>query len=109
MEMKIILSEQLLRTLTSGRRVQGSIFAERRGSEVVVGFYQYRRNVYRHRNSQTLLTLPHGWIRKSPRRYMLKLSVPDTLGERRCGDLMESETEEARSFMHALESVLNVA
>ena len=109
MELKIILAEQLLRTLMTGKRVPGSIFAERVGNEVVIGFNQYRRNVFRRRHSQTLLSLPHGWIRKSAKRYKLHLSLPDNLGERRVGELMRSETEEARSFMNALESVLDNA
>lgn len=109
MELKIILAEQLLNILMSGKRVPGSIFAERVGNEVVIGFNQYRRNVFRCRHSQTLLTLPHGWIRKSARRYKLQLSLPDNLGERRVGELMRCETEEARSFMNALESVLDNA
>ena len=109
MELKIVLVEQLLKTLMAGKRVPGSIFAERVGNEVVIGFNQYRRNVFRRRHSQTLLTLPHGWVRKSPQRYKLHLSLPDNLGERRVGDLMRCETEEARSFMNALESVFDNA
>ena len=109
MQMKIILAEQLLRTLMTGKRIQGSIYAERVGNEIVIGFHQYRRIRTRHRHDQTLLTLPHGWIRKSAKRYRLQLSLPDNLGERRVGDLMVSETEEARSFMAALQEVLNVA
>lgn len=108
MEMKIILAEQLLRTLLTGKRVQGSIYAERVGNEIVIGFRQYRRIRTRRHHDQTLLTLPHGWVRKSAKRYRLHLSLPDNLGEHRVGELMASETEEARSFMQALENVLNV-
>lgn len=109
MELKIILAEQLLRTLMTGKRIQGSIYSERVGDEIVIGFHQYRRIRTRRRHDQTLLCLPHGWIRKSAKRYRLHLSLPDNLGERRVGDLMVSETEEARNFMAALQEVLNVA
>lgn len=105
--MKINLSEQLLRTLMTGKRVPGSIYAERVGNEIVIGFYQYQRNRTIRRPSQTLLTLPHGSVRKTARRYKLCVSLPDHLGERRCGELMAAESMEARSFMNCLESVLN--
>jgi len=101
------LSEQTLETLLTGKRIPGSIHAERVANEVVIGFRPYGRNSVKRRHDQTLLALPHGSIRKSPRRYKLCISLPDSLGERRCGELMKSETEEAKSFMDALESVLN--
>lgn len=97
----------MLQILLAGKTIQGSIHGERVANEVVIGFRPYRRNSTGRRRDQTLLTLPHGSIRKSPRRYKLLLSLPDTLGERRCGELMKCETEEAKSFMDALESVLN--
>ena len=108
MELKIVLSEELLKVLLTGRRVPGSIYAERKDDEIMIGFCQYQRNGARRRHDQQLLVLPHGWIRKSPQRYRLHLSLPDKLGERRIGELMKNETEEANSFMCALESVLNV-
>jgi hypothetical protein len=107
MRLSINLSEQLLRTLMTGKRVPGSIRAERVGNEIVIGFYQYQRNRAKRRQPQTLLALPHGWVRKTPRRYRLSISLPDHLGERRCGELMANESMEARSFMNCLESVLN--
>lgn len=107
MKVLIILTEQLLQTLLTGRRIQGCIFSQLVANEVVIGFRPYRRNSTGRRRDQTLLTLPHGSIRKSQKRYKLFISVPDTLGERRCGELMKCESEEAKSFMDALESVLN--
>lgn len=109
MDMTIRLSEELLRALTAGRRLKGCIFLERRDNEVVVCFYEYRQNSGKRRPPQTLLTLPHGTVRKTAKRYRLILSLPDALGERRIGDLMACETAEARGFMHALQEVLNVA
>ena len=106
--MIINLSEHLLHTLmTTGKRVPGSIRVERVGNEIVVAFHEYRRNADNQRPPQTLLTLPHGSIRKTARRYKLCVSLPDELGERRCGELMAAESMEARSFMDALDSVLN--
>lgn len=107
MEKRIFLSEQLLKILMTGKRVAGSIYVERVGNEAVVRFRPYQRSRTKRRHDQTLLALPHGWIRKSPRRYRLNVSLPDHLGERRVGELMAGEALEAQSFMNALESVLN--
>lgn len=107
MNNKIFLSEQLLKILMTGKRVAGSIYVERVGNEVVVRFRPYQRSRTKRRHDQTLLALPHGWIRKSPRRYRLNVSLPDHLGERRVGELMAGEALEAQSYMNALESVLN--
>ncbi len=105
--MNIALSEQQLRALLAGKRIPGSVRAERVENKVVIVFHEYRRNGGNHRPAQTLLALPHGSVRKTPRRYKLCVSLPDNLGERRCGELMERESVEAHSFMNALESVLN--
>ena len=107
--MHFILAEQLLNLLYEGKKIKGSLYAEQVGNELLIGFRQYKRNGKKRRRDQMLLSLPHGWIRKSAKRYRLQLSIPDSLGECRVGDLMKCETEEARNFMNALESVLNVA
>lgn len=108
MEMIINLNEQQLECLKSGKSIPGSLHIERTSNEQIeIGFNQYYRSGSKRNHAQQLFTLPHGWIRKSPRRYRLCVSLPDSLGERRVGELMESESAEARSFMNALESVLN--
>ena len=108
MDTAIILSEQQLECLKSGKKIPGSLHIERTSDEqIVIGFNQYHRNGNNRQHAQQLLALEHGWIRKTPRRYKLCVSLPDNLGERRCGELMERESVEARSFMNALESVLN--
>ncbi len=106
MEIAIILTEQQLRALLAGKRIPGSVRAERVNNKVVIVFHEYRRNGGIRRPAQTLLALPHGSVRKTPRRYRLSISLPDNLGERRCGELMERESAEARSFMNALEAIM---
>ena len=109
MKEKIFLDEQTLKVLLEGKRMKGSIFLlERVGNELVIGFNPYGRTKSNRRHDQTLLTLGHGWLRKSAQRYRLHLSIPDKLGERRVADLMASETEEAQNFMCVLEELLKV-
>lgn len=110
MEFLIILTEQQLKCLKTGKRIPGSLFMERASDgEMVVGFYQYHRNRARRRNDQTLLTLPHGWIRKSAQRYKLHLSVPDNLGEYRVAELLELENREGCAFLKALGQIMEVS
>ena len=105
---KIFLDDQTLRVLFEGKRVEGSLYVERVDNELVVGFNPYKRKKTNRRHDQTLLTLGHGWLRKSAKRYRLHLSIPDNLGERRVAGLMASETEEAHDFMCTLEELLKV-
>jgi hypothetical protein len=105
---KVLLDEQTLRVLLEGKRIEGSLFAERVENKLVVRFNPYRRKKPNRHHDQTLLTLGHGWLRKSAKRYRLHLSIPDNLGERRVAGLMASETEEAQNFMCALEELLKV-
>lgn len=105
---KVLLDEQTLKVLFEGKRIEGSLYAERVDNELVVGFNPYRRKKAYRRHDQTLLTLGHGWLRKSAKRYRLHLSIPDNLGERRVAGLMASETEEAQNFMCALEELMKV-
>ena len=94
MEVKLLLDEQTLKVLFEGKRIEGSLYAERVDNELVVGFNPYRRKKAYRRHDQTLLTLGHGWLRKSAKRYRLHLSIPDNLGERRVAGLMASETQQ---------------
>ena len=79
---KVLLDEQTLRVLLEGKRIEGSLFAERVENKLVVRFNPYRRKKPNRHHDQTLLTLGHGWLRKSAKRYRLHLSIPDNLGER---------------------------
>ena len=105
---EVLLDELTLKALFEGKKVQGSLYVERVDNEFMVGFTPYRRKKAKRRHDQTLLTLGHGWLRKSAKRYRLHLSIPDNIGERRVAGLMASETEEARNFMCALEELLKV-
>ena len=106
MTVELFLDEQTLKALLEGRKVQGSLYVEQVENELMAGFNPYRRKKTYRRHDQTLLTLGHGWLRKSAKRYRLHLSIPDDLGERRVAGLMASETEEAHNFMCALEELL---
>lgn len=108
--MTIELTELQLKCLKAGKRIPGSLFMERTSDErIVIGFYQYRKNRAKRRNDQTLLTLPHGWIRKSAQRYKLHLSVPDNLGEHRVAELLEQENREGCTFLKALGQIMEVS
>lgn len=110
MEMIVLLTEQQLRCLKTGKRIRGSLGLGRTSTgEMVIDFCQYRKNGAKPRNDQTLLTLPHGWIRKSAQRYKLRLSIPDNLGEYRVAELLKQEISEGCCFLRALGQIMDVA
>lgn len=104
----INLNEQQLSRLEKGKRIKCSLFMTRTSDgQNAIGVNEYQQNAGKHKHAQQLHTLPHGWIRKTPRRYKLNVSVPHDLGERRVGELMEVEGVEAHNFMNSLDSILN--
>jgi hypothetical protein len=108
MEITIKISEQQLECLRSGKRIPGSLFMERTSDEQFkVGFYVYGSRLSKRRREQTLMRMEHGSIKKTARNYKLILSLPDVLGEVRCGELMRNGGVEADSFMRHLNFLLN--
>ena len=108
MKITIDISEQQLERLKSGKRIPGSLFMEWTSEEQnVVGFYVYGSGTPKHRPEQTLMRMDHGAIRKTARNYKLIVSLPDDLGEIRCGELMKLVGEEADKFMRHLSVLLN--
>ena len=108
MNKTIILDEQQLIRLEEGGKIKCSLYLTRTSDgQNAIGVKEYQQNAGKRRHAQQLHTLPHGWIRKTPRRYKLSVSLPDDLGERRIGELMEVESAEARNFMSSLHSILN--
>ena len=108
MEIIIKLNEQQLECLRSGKRIPGSLYMDRTSNEQdVVGFYVHGSGTHKKRREQTLMRMDHGTIRKSARNYKLIVSLPDDLGELRCGELMKVGGEEADNFMRHLSILLN--
>jgi len=104
---KIILTEQLLTALLSGKRIAGTIRMVRVvNDEITLGFSP-RQQRAKHKPDQTLLQLPHGRLDKSPKRYKLSLSIPDKIGERDAADLMSIEAQKGSEFIKALDQILN--
>ena len=108
MEAKIDLAEQQLERLMSGKRIVGSLFAQRTSNEqFMVGFSEHGTGRPKRPREQTLIRMDHGTVRKTRRNYKLIVSLPDVLGEARCGQLMLTGAEEANDFMQNLSKMLN--
>ena len=108
--MRIILNlnEQQLERLMSGKRIPGSLFAQRTSNEQFkVDFYEYGTGKAKRPREQTLMRMDHGTVRKTRRNYKLIVSLPDDLGEARCGQLMLTGAAEANIFMQNLSKMLN--
>lgn len=90
-----------------GRRTAGRVWVERDGSaqpEFVFEPYSHRQPV---KVDQLLLSSEHGWLKKSAKRYRMRLSVPDHLGEQQAARIMERESQHFVSFLTDLEQFLN--
>ena len=108
MNIEINLTEQQLERLKSGKRIPGSLYLDRTSNEHdIVGFYVHGSGTSKHHREKTLMRMDHGTIRKSARNYKLIVSLPDNLGELRCGELMKVGGEEADNFMRHLSILLN--
>ena len=90
-----------------GRRTAGRVWVERDGS----GRPEFRFEPYSHRQpvkvDQLLLKSEYGWLKKSAKRYRMRLSVPDHLGEQQAARIMERESQHFVSFLTDLEQFLN--
>lgn len=104
----IKISEACLAQLqATNRRIEGSLGFECIGDKKELTFHLYQHENSSKQHPQTLLVLPHGTLRKTPRRYQLRLSVNDDLGEVRAAEELERDSQEARQFLKHLSDVLN--
>lgn len=104
----IEISEASLAQLqANSRRLEGSLGFEWTGEKMELTFHQYQQGSHAKRHPQTLLVLPHGTLRKTPRRYQLRLSIKDELGEHRAAEELERDSREAKQFLRHLSDVLN--
>ena len=108
MKVEIEISEACLEQLqATNRRTEGSLGYEWTGDKMELTFHKYQNSNSSKHHPQTLLVLPHGSLRKTPRRYQLRLSINDDLGEVRAAEELERDSEEARQFLRHLSDVLN--
>ena len=108
MKHTIEISEATLAQLqVTNRRIEGSLGYEWTGKKMELTFHKYQNSNSPKHHPQTLLVLPHGTLRKTPRRYQLRLSVNDNLGEVRAAEELVRDSEEAKMFLRHLSDVLN--
>ena len=108
MKKEVIINEACLAELqTNSHRLEGSLGFEWTGEKMELTFHQYQQGSRIKHHPQTLLVLPHGSLRKTPRRYQLRLSINDDLGEVRAAEELKRDSEEARRFLRHLSDVLN--
>ena len=103
-----ISDKSYLRLMQNGdRRTPGRIWLERDGSGQPVFRFEPYCHRQRVRVDQLLLSSEHGRLTKSARRYRMRLSVPDHLGEQQAARIMERESQHLVGFLSDLEQLLN--
>lgn len=90
-----------------GRRTAGRIWLERDGSGQPVFKFEPYSHRQRVRVDQLLLSSEHGRLTKSAKRYRMRLSVPDHLGEQQAARIMARESRHLVDFLSDLEQLLN--
>ena len=104
----LVSNETFLHLMQNGgRRMAGRVWVECDGSAQP----EFRFEPYSHRQSvkvdQLLLKSEYGWLKKSAKRYRMRLSVPDHLGEQQAARIMERESKHLVRFLSDLEQFLN--
>lgn len=104
----LVSNETFLHLMQNGgRRMAGRVWLECDGSAQP----EFRFEPYSHRQpvkvDQLLLKSEYGWLKKSAKRYRMRLSVPDHLGEQQAARIMERESQHFVSFLTDLEQFLN--
>jgi hypothetical protein len=105
----ILVSNETFQHLmqNGSRRTAGRVWLERDGSaqpEFKFEPYSHRQHV---KVDQLLLKSEYGWLKKSAKRYRMRLSVPDHLGEQQVARIMERESRHLLDFLSDLEQFLN--
>ena len=104
----LVSTETFLRLTQNGdRRTAGRAWLERDGSGQPVFKFEPYSHRQRVRVDQLLLSSEHGRLTKSAKRYRMRLSVPDHLGEQQAARIMERESRHLVDFLSDLEQLLN--
>jgi hypothetical protein len=102
-----ISDESYLRMMQNGdRRTAGRAWVVRDGSGQPVFKFEPYSHRQRVRVDQLLLSSEHGRLTKSAKRYRMRLSVPDHLGEQQAARVMMRESKRLTDFLHSLEQFL---
>ena len=93
MKKYILITEEVLERLKSGKCVEGSL----RIDPVMhcIKFRATNRKPRRRVKDVLVRLLEHGWVKRSPERHKLYLSIPDRLGAARVVSIIEREIKEA--------------
>ena len=103
-----VSTETFLHLMQNGdRRTAGRVWLERDGSGQPVFKFEPYSHRQRVRVDQLLLSSEHGRLTKSAKRYRMRLSVPDHLGEQQVARIMERESRHLLDFLSDLEQLLN--
>ena len=93
MKKYIYISDEVLARLQSGKCIEGSLRLDLMTRSIT--FRAVNRKPRRRVKDTLVRLLEHGWLKRSPERHKLVLSIPDRLGAARVVGVIEREIKEA--------------
>ena len=93
MKKYIYISDEVLARLQSGKCIEGSLRLDLMTRSIT--FRAFNRKPRRRVKDTLVRLLEHGWLKRSPERHKLYLSIPDRLGAARVVGIIEREIKEA--------------
>ena len=100
MKKYIEISEEVLRRLENGEPVEGRLW--------MLTFKAYNRKPRNQSSDELVHQLETGWVKESPEKYKLFISVYKKLGLARILSIIDRETKEAKSALFDKEMIESI-
>jgi len=97
MKKYIEISEVALKRLESGESIEGSMKMNLKTRKIT--FKDWNRTAPKRRKDELIRQLESGWVKESPEKYKLFISVYKKLGLARIMDIIDREAKEAKGAL----------
>lgn len=88
---------ELMSRLIMGKRVEGVLFIDKNTGRLT--FKAYNRTAPKRQPDRLVGKLENGWVKESPEKYKVFVSLTKALGLSRIFAILDSEATEAKNFM----------
>ena len=97
---------ELLAQLMNGKRVKGVLYLDQNTGKLT--FKAYNRQPRKRMVDRLIQALEHGWVKESPERIKVFVSLPKVIGLRRIKTVLDRENKEAQSAIEDWDLVENM-
>ena len=96
----------LLKKVQGGKYVEGALFIDKSTGQL--SFKAYTRQPRKRLVDRLIQALEHGWVKESPERIKVFVSLPKVIGLRRIKTVLDRENKEAQSAIEDWDLVENM-